>query len=136
MAKILIIGEKAGYRTPLAEELAGEGHTVAVTGTVALIGEFLFTLEPDLVLLDLCLNRVDQWWVVDEIKRQSPDVPLLPYTSSPCEEEGAMDRGVGYLKVLQGQVCGVLQEKYSRPSIRGRSACFQANLDLTLKGQA
>jgi CheY-like chemotaxis protein len=137
MAKILIIGEKAESRTLLAEELAAEGHTVALTGTAALIGEFLFTLEPDLVLLDLCLNRVDQWWVLDEIKRQSPDIPLVPYTSSPCEEaEGAADRVTGYLKVLRGQVFEILREKYSRPYIRGRSAYLHANLNLALKGQA
>lgn len=135
MAKILIIGEKAGRRTLLAEELAGEGHTVALTGTAALIGEFLFTLEPDVVLLDLCLNRVDQWWVLDEIKRQSPHLPLLPYASSACEEEEAEgDRVAGYVKTLRQQVSGVLRERYSQPCLR-RSAYLPANLGLSLKGQ-
>ncbi|MGA2956503.1 MAG: hypothetical protein ABSF48_12380 [Thermodesulfobacteriota bacterium] len=39
MAKILIIAECASLRTFLAEDLAPEGHIVAVTRTPALIGE-------------------------------------------------------------------------------------------------
>lgn len=39
MAKGLIMGECASLRTFLAEDLAAEGHIVAVTRTSALIGE-------------------------------------------------------------------------------------------------
>ena len=136
MAKILIIGEKASSRTRLGEELAGEGHTVAITGTAALIGEFLFTLEPDVVLLDLRLNRVDQWWVMDEMKRQSPHVSLVPYTSSAAEEEEcSRDKAAPYMEILKNQVSGVLQERSSGLLMGRRGGPFPANLNLAFKGQ-
>ncbi len=136
MGKILIIGEKAGSRTLLGEELAGEGHTVAITGTAALTGEFLFTLGPDVVLLDLRLNRLDQWWVVDEVKRQAPQVSVLPYISCSGEEEEFTPGKIGgYVEVLKRQVSGVLQEKYTRHLGGQRMAYRPANLNLAFKGQ-
>lgn len=136
MAKVLIIGEKAGCRMRLAEGLAAEGHTVAITGTAALIGEFLFTLEPDVVLLDLRLNRIDQWWVMDEMKRQSPHISLIPYTSCAGEEEEfSQERVTPYMEILKNQVSGIVQKR-SSDRWRGRRVTpFPADLNVSFKGQ-
>ncbi len=113
MAKILIIGEYANIRTLLAEDLAGEGHIVAVTGTPALIGETLMSLEPDVILLDFRLNRIDQWWVLDEVKRQAPHLSVVPFTSYISSEEngGNSEAATRYLDTLKKKVTGILTEK-------------------------
>lgn len=134
MGRVLIIGEKATARTRLGEELAAEGHTVAITGTAALIGEFLFTLEPDIVLLDVRLNRVDQWWVMDEMKRQSPHVSLVPYTSSAGEEEEFNPGKVTpYMEILKNQVSGILEERPPEPLRGRRVTSFPGTLNLAFK---
>ena len=114
MGKILVIGQYGEVRKLLAENLAAEGHVVAVTGTPAMINEALGTLEPQVVLLDFRLNRIDQWSVLDEIKRQAPFVSVLPFTSYlGSDEPGAekMQMAARYLEAIKQQVLGVMEEK-------------------------
>ena len=118
MAKILILGEYSSVRDFIAEELAGEGHLVAVIGNPALIGELLTTLEPDLVLLDFLKSRMDLWGVLEEIKKRDPHLPVLTFTSYGRYKEEIrfeVTNGNGIksfsLEILKQKVAEVLMQK-------------------------
>ncbi len=125
MGKILVVGEEGDIRRLLAEDLAGEGNIVAVTGTPALIEEELFSFEPDMILLDFRLNRMDQWAVLDEVKRGAPQVPVLPFTSYLGREEngGNLETAARYLEAVKQQVLGILEEKeFDRLILKGATS--------------
>ncbi len=97
MTKILIVGKDPSVREFMAEELAGEGHLVVAIGNPALIGEMLTTLEPELVLLDFHLSRMDRWNTLEMFKRRAPHPPVLTFTSyNGGKEEIRLEMADGY----------------------------------------
>ena len=97
MAKILIVGKDPSVREFMAEELAGEGHLVVTIGNPALIEELLSTLEPELVLLDFYLSRMDRWNTVEIFKRRAPHPPVVTFTSyNDGKEEIRLEMADGY----------------------------------------
>jgi CheY-like chemotaxis protein len=118
MAKLLIIDECASVRELTAEELAGEGHLVVAIGSPTLSRELITTLEPDLVVLDLHMNRVDRWDVLEEIKRQAPYLPVIIFSSF---DEGSKDPRLGgadgyvmksfWFEKLKQKVAAVLHQR-------------------------
>jgi len=81
MTTILIVGKSPSVREFMAEELAGEGHLVVTIGNPALIEELLSTLEPELMLLDSNLSRVDCWNTLERLKKRGPHLPVLTFYS-------------------------------------------------------
>lgn len=77
MANILIVDRHPLVRGLMREELASEGHRVAMTGKPELIQEMIRCSRPDLVLLDLHMNGRDRWDLLDEMKRQMPRLPVI-----------------------------------------------------------
>jgi len=65
----------------MAQDFADEGYMVVATGNPALIRTLIPDLNPDLVLLDLHLNKVNPWKVMGLIKKNSPRVVVLPFTA-------------------------------------------------------
>ncbi len=80
VAKILIIGKHANVREFVAETLAGAGNLVVAVGISGFSGELLNCLEPDLILLDFHLSRMNRWRVLGSLKN-SPRFPVLTYIS-------------------------------------------------------
>lgn len=81
MTTILIVGKDPSVREFMAEELAGEGHLVVTIGNPALIEELISTLEPELVLLDFYLSRMDRWNTLEWLRRRAPRLPVLIFNS-------------------------------------------------------
>lgn len=85
MAKILIIDEYPSLRELLTEELASEGHQVVALGNSSQFKELITTFTPDLVLLDLYMKGKERWDLLEGIKKQAPNVPVLiltPYANA------------------------------------------------------
>jgi CheY-like chemotaxis protein len=122
MAKILIVDEYASVRELTAEELAGEGHLVVAIGNPTLIRELITNLGPDLVVLDLHMNRLDRWDVLEEIKRQAPDLPVIIFSSfnghskDPRlgEADGYVMKSFWFAKLKQ-KVAAVLHQRSIHP---------------------
>ncbi len=97
MTTILIVGKDPSVREFMAEELAGEGHLVVTIGNPALIEELISTLEPELVLLDFYLSRMDRWNTVEMFKRRAPHPPVVTFTSyNGGKEEIRLEMADGY----------------------------------------
>jgi len=86
MGKLLIFSEFAEIRELLAQEFVGDGHTVISTGNPALIRELLRNLDPTLLLIDFHLNKVNPWQMMRQIRKESPGLPVLPYTAYSAQD--------------------------------------------------
>jgi DNA-binding response OmpR family regulator len=81
MYKILIVDGYPSIRELLTEELTAEGNMVLPIGHPELIRDLLPLLDPDLIILDLYENGRMQWDFLGEIKKQSPELPVLVFTA-------------------------------------------------------
>ena len=115
MKKILIIHDYADIREPLADNLANEGYLVVPIGRPALAKEMILTLSPDLVLLKLDKEKRA---VFDEVKKQSPSLPILALTTWDGPEKDLCPTLAGVYVIknpgfegVKRKVAEVLQEK-------------------------
>ncbi len=86
MGKLLIFSEFGEIRELLAQEFVGDGHIVIATGNPALIREMLRNLDPTLLLIDFHLNKVNPWQMMQQIRKESPDLLVLPYTAYSAQD--------------------------------------------------
>lgn len=80
MTNILIINERTYLRDFISKELAHERYRVATVGDAERIWENIKVSKPDLVLLDLYLDKNDSCEVLRNIKKKDPNLPVLVYT--------------------------------------------------------
>ena len=80
-ARILIIEDEAPMRTALADLLASEGYRplTAVDGEDGL--ERAIVEQPDLILLDIMLPKLDGFRLCAELRRLANSVPVLMLTA-------------------------------------------------------
>ncbi len=81
MQRILIIEDEAPMRTALADLLAAEGYRplLAVDGVDGL--ERTLVEQPDLILLDIMLPKLDGFALCAELRRLANAVPVLMLTA-------------------------------------------------------
>jgi DNA-binding NtrC family response regulator len=80
MAKVLILEEYSSIRNLLAEELAGEGNVVLSVDEPELILEQIVTFNLDAGIFDLFLREEYMWDLLEEVKNQEPDLPIILYS--------------------------------------------------------
>ena len=81
MPRILIIEDELPMRTALADLLAGEGHRVLVAADGANGLERALAEQPDLILLDVMMPRLDGFTLAAELRRLGRTVPILLLTA-------------------------------------------------------
>jgi DNA-binding NtrC family response regulator len=81
MAEILVVDDQTAFCNLLEEGLAEEGHSVRVVCDAENIGEYLNGSPVDMVLLDLFLDEVTGWEVLDRIKAEKPRLPVVIFTA-------------------------------------------------------
>ena len=81
MGKLLILSENPEIREIMSQEFTGEGHVVIATGNPRLMPELLWNLDPNLLLIDFHLNKVNPWQIMRQIGKDSPRLRVLPYTA-------------------------------------------------------
>ena len=122
MATILLIDDKPGIRQVLAEELAFQGYTVMVIGSVAPVNEIIRFSNLDLVIMDPYMKGQHRWDLLQDIKRQDPHLPVLIVTEFPSyrrDSRSALAVGILVkdfdLDDLSQKVAEVFQQKSSYP---------------------
>ena len=81
MHNVLIVDDQQCIRELVAEELTREGYQVAGIGNAELINGHLKASRPDIVLLDLYLDGPNGWNLLDDIKRQDPNLSVIIFTA-------------------------------------------------------
>jgi two-component system response regulator (stage 0 sporulation protein F) len=98
MADILIIDDQACVREIFAEELISEGHQVVTAGDVESVRGHLRFSRPDLVLLDLYLEGPNGIDVLQDIKRECPNLPVIILTAyDSFREDPRLSQAAGYV---------------------------------------
>ena len=94
MAKLLIADDNKQITSVLAEYAKKEGHTVEIaTDGVETIEKFK-NFEPDLILLDVMMPRMDGFEVCRDIRRDS-NVPIIMITARGEDFEKIMGLDIG-----------------------------------------
>ena len=81
MPNILIVDDQRYVRELLSEELTDEGYRVSCAGDAESIWTCLKDSPPDLVLLDLYLNGFEGLEILEDIKREVPNLPVIIVTA-------------------------------------------------------
>ena len=81
MANILIIDDQPHLRKLFSEELMDEGYEVTSVSDSKSVKGCIDNLKPDLVVLDLYLNGFEGWDLLNNIKYEYPNLPVLIVTA-------------------------------------------------------
>jgi two-component system response regulator GlrR len=121
MAKILIIDQQPCVRELLSEELILESYQVHSVGHPDSVREDLLFSPPDLVLLGLYLDGSSAFALLDNIKRQHPNLPVIIVTAHDgYREDPRLSRADGFIikrirfwDELKQKIAGVLGQRQS-----------------------
>jgi len=80
MPKILIVDDKQKIRKLIYDELTIANFQVVALNTIGLIWKYIREIRPDLVLLGLHSDSFDSWQILNDIKKNIPDLPVLIYS--------------------------------------------------------
>jgi DNA-binding response OmpR family regulator len=81
VSKILIVDDQPCVRQLVAAELILEGYQVNSAGDVESARERISFFEPDLVILDFYVDGLEGFDLLEEIKGQSPELPIIIFTA-------------------------------------------------------
>lgn len=81
MPRILIIEDELPMRTALSDLLASEGHRVLTAANGADGLERALAEQPDLILLDVMMPRLDGFALAQELRRLGRSTPILMLTA-------------------------------------------------------
>jgi DNA-binding response OmpR family regulator len=142
MDKVLVVDGYPSVRELLAEELASEGKMVVAIGNPDLIGELVETFGPDLIILDLYINGKKRWNLLKEIKKRSPQLPILIYTGDYPKGDARLSLADGWvvksclLDELRQKMTELLKRKTSGGNTAGLSPIRSNPADLPRQGSA
>ncbi len=121
MNKLLIVDDQACVRQLLTSEFILEGYYVTTANNVESARERLSFFEPDLVLLDLYLDGLEEFRLVEDIKTQYPELPVIIFTAyDSFRDDPRLSKADGYvlksfdLKELKRKIADVLGKETAR----------------------
>ncbi|UCD86289.1 MAG: response regulator, partial [Desulfobacterales bacterium] len=98
MAKTLIVDDQPCVREIFAEELISKGHQVLTAGDAEYVKGHLRFSRADLVLLDLYLEGPNGIGVLQDIKRECPNLPVIIVTAyDSFREDPRLSQVAGYV---------------------------------------
>ncbi|HUQ84624.1 MAG TPA: response regulator transcription factor [Gemmatimonadaceae bacterium] len=108
MSSILLVEDNRDYAATLQANLEREGYgvTVATTGVDGL--ELAKTTKPDLVILDLMLPAMNGFTVLQRLRDEGRNIPVLIMTALATEEEKLRGFGLGADDYVV-KPCGLLE---------------------------
>jgi DNA-binding response OmpR family regulator len=95
MARILVVEDNADLAYGLRNNLEFEGHSVEVAEDGLAGLEATRTMGPDLVILDLMLPEMDGYRVLQTLRGEGADVPVLILTAKGEEADKVMGFRLG-----------------------------------------
>jgi len=120
MAKILVVDDQACVRELISEELIIEGHQVTSVGDAKSVRKHLLFSRPDVVLLDLYLEGPQGFGLLQDIKRQRPDLPVIILSAyDSFMDDPRLSQADGYvvksihLDTLKQKIAYVLRQQQS-----------------------
>lgn len=79
---ILVVDDDPDYLLQEKMELEAEGYKVVTAETRKRANQILETMQPDIVIVDLMMEKMDDGFVLSyEIKRKYPKVPVIMVTA-------------------------------------------------------
>jgi DNA-binding response OmpR family regulator len=121
MAQILVVDDQKYFNQLLTEELTEEGHSVRSVHDAENITEHLNGTAVDVVLLDLFLGNLQGWDVLDSIKAEKPNLPVVILTAyDTYREDPRLAKAAAYvvknfnLDNLKGTISLVLENSPAR----------------------
>lgn len=81
MAHILVVDDQKSYCHLLEDELTEAGHVMRSVHDAENVAELLHGCPVDMVLLDLFLNGLEGWKVLETIKAEKPRLPVVILTA-------------------------------------------------------
>ena len=79
MPKILIVDDKKIICKLIYDELIISDFQVITLNSIELIWKYIREIRPDLVLLGLHSESFNSWQILNDIKKNIPDLPVLIY---------------------------------------------------------
>ena len=127
MAKILVVDDQSCVRELLSLELTLAGYVVAGAADARSAKKRLLASRPDLVVLDLYLDEPDGFELLEDIKRQDPDMPVIIFTAyDTFRDDPRMSKADGY--VVKSLDFAELKQRIAEGLSLTRSSQPQANL--------
>jgi DNA-binding response OmpR family regulator len=108
MSRILLIEDNRGYAATLRANLEREGYQVSVAATGLAGLEAARSEAPDLVILDLMLPGMNGFSVLQRLRDEGRETPLLIMTALGAEEEKLRGFGLGADDYIV-KPCGLLE---------------------------
>ncbi len=122
MPNILIVDNQPCVRKLLSNELICEGYGVATAANAESARGHLGSSQPDLVLLDLYLDRLDGFGLFKDIKTQYPELPVIMLTAhSDFADDPRLSQADAYVAKsldftdLKQTIADVLAARKARP---------------------
>jgi DNA-binding NtrC family response regulator len=110
VANVLIVDDQPCVREFISEELICAGHQVTGVGGAESLMVYLRSTRFDLVLLDLYLDGPNGFELLDDIKREYPDLPVIIVTAyDSFADDPRLSVASGY--VLKSTDLGELKQK-------------------------
>jgi DNA-binding response OmpR family regulator len=107
-ARILLIEDNRSYAATLGANLEREGYEVALSATGAEGLERARSRPPDLIILDLMLPAMSGFTVLQRLRDEGRDTPVLIMTARGTEEEKLRGFGLGADDYVV-KPCGLLE---------------------------
>lgn len=87
MAKLLVVEDDASIRSGLRDALISDGHEVIEAEDGAQGLHLGLTADPDLIVLDLMMPGMDGFEVLERLRRDSVETPVLVLTARGLEAD-------------------------------------------------
>ncbi|MDY6954778.1 MAG: response regulator, partial [Thermodesulfobacteriota bacterium] len=81
METILIVDDQACVRQYLSHELISEGYRVVTADNPEAVTDHMTVSRPDLMLLDLFLDRPEGFAWLDGVRAHEPNLPFIVFTA-------------------------------------------------------
>ena len=99
MARILVVDDEEHIRLFYREELSGEGHKVWTVATGHELLEIIHHIKPEVVVLDIRLVDYDGLELLQEIRNQYHDLPVILCTAYGTYKEDPKSMAADYYVV-------------------------------------
>ncbi len=84
---VLVVEDDESTAMAVAHHLARAGYAVSISKDGLAATTVLKRWRPDALVLDLMLPHVDGWSIIQDVRRWSPDLPIVVMTARPGESE-------------------------------------------------
>jgi DNA-binding response OmpR family regulator len=108
VSSVLLIEDNRDYAATLGANLEREGYEVTIAGTGVLGLQAAKTRRPDLIILDLMLPAMDGYTVLQRLRDEGRDTPVLVMTALGTEDQKLRGFGLGADDYVV-KPCGLLE---------------------------